>query len=233
MASMDNTQTSRVYDLWARVYDSTFGRLVDRRQRCAQAMLGVEPGHRILDLGVGTGATLLRYPATVTVVGLDLSGGMLSQARRKVLEQGLRPCHLVQGDAMLPPLREGSFDRILISHTVSVVPEPEKLMAWACRLLKPGGSIVLLNHFLSQSPVIGWFEHVLNPFFVRIGWRSDLALEACLEGSGLHVHDRFRLSRVDFWQLVVLRAEPPAAAVPQRAPWRPEAERMALMAQVG
>jgi hypothetical protein len=71
--------------------------------------------------------------------------------------------------------------------------------------VKPGGQIVVLNHFQSTQPVVAWFERVLNPVFVKVGWRSDLSLEEVLRNSELQVEYRFKMHLMDLWQIVVLR----------------------------
>lgn len=206
---MSEPTTSRCYDLWSGIYDRTFGALVHKRQIRALEQLRPAPGDRVLDLGVGTGMTLRHYPDNITVVGMDLSGGMLAKADQKVRELNLPHCRLVQGDAMHPPFADHSFDHIMISHTISVVSEPARLLWWAQRLVKPGGRIVVLNHFQSANRVVGWFEKILNPLCVKIGWRSDLPLAECLEEVDLHVRYRFKMSTVDFWQIVVLTDHEP------------------------
>ncbi len=215
---MTESGNSRVYDLWARVYDRTFGRLVHRRQIIALKQLRLSPGDRVLDIGVGTGLSLLEYPADVRVVGLDLSEGMLLKAADKTRREGLDHCTLVRADAMLPPFADASFDHIIISHTISVVSDPARLLAWATRLVKPEGRIVVLNHFRSGNPFIAWWEDRVNPICTRIGWRSDLCLEECLDGVAVDVSYRFKLNTIDFWQIVVLRhADAPRHAAPPAA----------------
>lgn len=204
MQQMNEPATSKLYDLWAWFYDCSFGALVHRRQVRAVEQLRLRPGERVLDIGVGTGMTLKHYPADVRVVGMDLSGGMLAKAVKKIRDDGLDRCLLVQADAMLPPFADQSFDHVMITHTVSVVSDPSRLIAWARRLVKPGGRVVVLNHFLSGNPLIAWIEKVANPLCVRIGWRSNLSLEECLAGADLHVQYHFKMALLDLWQIVVL-----------------------------
>ncbi|MEX0886366.1 MAG: methyltransferase domain-containing protein [Phycisphaeraceae bacterium] len=206
---MQEPATSRCYDIWAGIYDRTFGALVHKRQRAALEQLQPKPGDRILDLGVGTGMTLEHYPDDVTIVGLDLSWGMLDKANHKRQRLGLKHTHLVQADAMYPPFAPRSFDHLMITHTVSVVSDPPRLMRWARSLVKPGGQIVVLNHFRSANPLIGSVEKLVNPLCVKIGWRSDLSLEDCIGDADLHVAYRFKLATVDLWQIVVLTEHEP------------------------
>ena len=117
---------------------------------------------------------------------------------------------------MLPPFADQSFDQVLICHTISVVNDPACLLRWASRLLKPGGRIVLLNHFQSTQPVVAWFEKVFNPLFVKIGWRSDLSLEEVLRSTTLQVEYRYKVRMLDMWQIVVLA--PPQQGSPGGAP---------------
>jgi phosphatidylethanolamine/phosphatidyl-N-methylethanolamine N-methyltransferase len=137
-------------------------------------------------------------------VGMDLSWGMLEKARDKCREKQLDHCQLVQGDAMEPPFADHSFDHIIVTHTISVVSDPPRLLQWCQRMIRPGGRIIVLNHFRSPNPVIGTLEKIANPVCVHIGWRSDLSLEDCLVGVDLEVLDQFKLSRVDLWRIVVL-----------------------------
>jgi len=215
MRRMEEQTTSRTYDVWAKVYDNTFGRLLARNQRRAveQIRQRLRPGDRVLDIGVGTGIMLQYFPRDVFVVGLDLSGGMLDKAATRCREQGLLHCRLVRADAMQPPFADGAFDHVIISHTISVVSDPARLLKLAGRLVKPGGRIVVLNHFLSQKPLIAWAEKKLNPLFVKLGWRSDLSLESILPGTDLHVEYHFKSRMLDVWQIIVLTHQ--SIAVPR------------------
>lgn len=213
MKTMKTSWTSKCYDVWAYFYDHTFGALVHKRHRCAMEHIRAKPGAMVLDLGVGTGMMLPDYPDDITVIGADLSAGMLAKAMDKKQENKLEHVNLIQANAMFPPLAEQSFDHIMIAHTISVVHEPNKLLRWAERLVKPGGTIVLLNHFHAHNRFVAWFETITNPIFMKIGWKSDLKLEDCLKGTSLHVNYLFKTSWMDIWQIAVL--SPTADDLPQ------------------
>jgi len=205
---MNEPKTSRLYDLWALFYDHSFGALVSLRQKRAVEELRPQKGDRILEIGIGTGMTLKHYPRDISLVGIDLSRGMLNKATSKINKLNIDSCYLVQADAMLPPLAEHSFDHILICHAISVVSDPAKLLQWAKKLVKPGGRIVVLNHFLSHMPMIAWLEKRLNPLCVKIGWRSDLSLEECLWQTDLRVLYQFKMNMIDLWEIVILSPIP-------------------------
>ena len=209
---MTESATRRIYDLWSKVYDASFGVMVQRRQALAVRQFDFRSGQRVLDIGVGTGLTLPCYPREVHVVGLDLSAGMLARANQKCRDMKLDHCHLLRTDAMLPPFKPRSFDHVMISHTISVVSEPERLLQWARTLIRPGGRIILLNHFLSTNPLIARIERLLNPLCTKLGWRSDLSLETLLGDVDLEVQYCVKRTVMDVWWIVVLqhRAESPA-----------------------
>lgn len=222
---MKESVTSKTYDVWSWFYDHTFGALVRTRQARAVHQLRARPGDWVLDIGVGTGMLLPLYPRDVTVVGMDLSSGMLTKATKKCQENRLDHCRLVRADAMLPPFAPASFDQIVMTHAISVVSDPGKMIQWAVGLLKPNGRIILLNHFLSAHPVVAWFERVLNPIFMKIGWRSDLAFEDVLRDAlrvtDMQIDYRFKIGIVDLWQIIVLthsHRQSPQQAGPDDSP---------------
>jgi len=201
---MAEPTTSRIYDLWSRCYDDTFGKLVHKRQVRAIEALAPASGEWVLDLGIGTGITLAELPAGVPFVGMDLSAGMLTKAHAKARELARPRTHLIQGDALDPPFAEQAFDHVLVTHTVSVVSDPPRLMRWCAHLVKPGGRVVVLNHFKSTRRSIALAERAANPLCTRLGWRSDLSLEDCLGDAGLHIIHNFKLHAGDVWRIVVL-----------------------------
>jgi len=207
MSRMVEAKTGRLYDLWSRCYDGTFGRLVHKRQVRAIQELRAAAGERVLDLGIGTGITLEEYPAGVHIVGMDLSAGMLAKARQRAKQLDQSRASLVQGDAMRPPFAEGVFDHVLVTHTVSVVSDPPRLMRCCAELVKPGGRVVVLNHFRSEIRPIGLLEQAINPLCTRLGWRSDLTLHDCIDGCGLRLLHQFKLRRGDVWRFAVLQRD--------------------------
>lgn len=199
---LKRSSVKRIYSAYSKVYDALFkGLFYPRIEHAIQAM-EIGPGERILDVGVGTGISLELFPKDCTVVGIDLSEKMLRRARDKVSEGGLSHIELMEMDAMNLDFPDDSFDRVFISHVVSVVPDPFRVMSEVRRVCRKGGQVVVVNHFKSPSRVGAAVGKAVNPVSKMIGWRSDLTMEDFIAGSGLRVVKQYKLRKVDFWNIV-------------------------------
>ena len=215
---MREASTRKIYDVHSGFYDATFGRLVRNRIGRAIEHMNVADGEVVLDLGIGTGASLAFYPAGKgRVVGVDLSAGMLRECRKKIAERGLT-ASVFQADAMSLPFADDSFDQVFISHVITVVSDPYRLVREAQRVAKPGAKIVIVNHFQSTNRVIAFVEKVANPICTKIGWRSDLALQDLLDRTGAQVDYRYKLRHIDLWETVVLSNNKSAVPTKPAAP---------------
>lgn len=201
---MNEKRTSQRYDLWATTYDYTFGALVRNIQKRSVAELRAQPGQRVLDLGVGTGMTLPHYKPGIEVVAIDLAEQMLAKAARR-LPRCRCDVQLLRGDALRCPFPAASFDHILITHVISVVSDPPRLLAEAERLVRPGGRIVISNHFKSSNPVMASLETVANPLCTRLAWKSDLGIAELVADSPLRLLYQFKLAWLDLWQIAVMQ----------------------------
>lgn len=200
---MQEPTTQRIYDAHSRFYDLFFGRLVRRRVSDAIRRMNIQPGETVLDLGVGTGVSLPFYPRGAKVVGIDLSGGMLQVARRKV--ENNPDIHLLQADALKLPFADDSFDHVFISHVISVVSDPVALVRESQRVARADSRLFVLNHFQSDNRFIAMIEQWLCPLCTRLGWRSDLPLPEIVKGTGIEIDYRYKLEQLDIWETVVLR----------------------------
>src|ERR1043165_7316463 len=127
---MQESSTKKIYDIHSMFYDATFGRLVKRRIARAISHMNIKPDDHVLDLGIGTGVSLNFYPQDRgKIFGVDLSAGMLREARMKIREQGRNNAVVFQADAMRLPFGDNTFDHVFISHVISVVSDPYRLVA--------------------------------------------------------------------------------------------------------
>mgnify|MGYP000066164312 CR=1 FL=1 len=205
---MQEQTTRRIYNVWAHFYDVLWPAIVHRRTTRAIQQMRIGPGERILDIGVGTGLALPSYPSFASVVGIDLSEGMLRRALQRVRTTPLPNTRLVLGNALELPFPDAAFDHVLLSHVVTVVSDPVRLIRETQRVARPGGQIVIINHFRSANRLIGRIEQWLCPLCQHLGWRSDLRLEDLLAQTGLDVDFRYKLDQVDLFQTVFMTNRP-------------------------
>jgi phosphatidylethanolamine/phosphatidyl-N-methylethanolamine N-methyltransferase len=201
---MQESSTRNIYDFHSMFYDITFGRLVQRRIARGITHMNIAPGQTVLDLGIGTGGSLEHYPSHAQVVGIDLSAGMLRECRKKLLHGDCAPTQLLQANALELPFRDDAFDHVFISHVISVVSDPYRLITEAQRVCKPESRIVIVNHFQSTNRFLAMVEKFLCPLCTMLGWRSDLPLQDLIRRTGVEVDYRFKLESIDLWETVVI-----------------------------
>jgi phosphatidylethanolamine/phosphatidyl-N-methylethanolamine N-methyltransferase len=201
---MQESSTRLIYDFQSLFYDVTFGRLVRRRIAQAISHMNIRPTDRVLDLGIGTGVSLNYYPRLGRIVGIDLSSGMLRECRKKIQQRRLTHATVIRANALELPFADDSFDHIFISHVISVVSNPYRLIQEAQRVAKCGARIVIVNHFQSTNRFIAMVEKFLCPLCTKLGWRSDLALQDLVRHTGVEVDYRFKLDSIDLWETVVI-----------------------------
>jgi phosphatidylethanolamine/phosphatidyl-N-methylethanolamine N-methyltransferase len=201
---MQESSTRKIYDVHSVFYDATFGRLVKRRIERAIHHMNIAESDVVLDLGIGTGVSLNYYPSHAQVIGVDLSAGMLREARKKIRERGLNRAFVFQADAMKLPFADSTFDHVFISHVISVVSDAVMLVREAQRVAKPGARIVIVNHFQSTNRFIALLEKWMCPLCTKLGWRSDLALQDLIRRTGVEIDYRYKLESIDLWETVVI-----------------------------
>lgn len=172
--SVDNVVDT--YRFYAPLYDRLFGAVLEPG-RCAltEAVCAMRPTS-ILEVGVGTGLTLERYPASASVVGIDISKEMLQIARERAEKLPDRSIHLAAMNAESMDFPDGCFDCVAIPYVLSVTPNPERLVAEIRRVCRKNGTILILNHFSGSR--FWWFlESAVRPLSNRIGFRSDFCYD--------------------------------------------------------
>lgn len=184
---MDISAVEKSYARWAPVYDRTFGALTTIGRKRTVGYI-CERGGDVLEVGVGTGLALPLYDDRVSVTGIDYSTDMLAKARARIAGAGLSHVkELRQMDARTLDFPDNSFDTIAAMHVLSVVPEPERVMAEIARVCKPGGRVVIANHFQRDKGFLAGVERVFAPLENLLGWHSDFPLSTVLSDPRLSV----------------------------------------------
>jgi phosphatidylethanolamine/phosphatidyl-N-methylethanolamine N-methyltransferase len=202
VTAVENDFVERVYEKLSTVYDLIFGPTLHPGRLVAIERMGIRPGDRILEVGVGTGINTSLYPSKCHVTGVDLSSSMLEKARERVAREGLRNVRLLEMDAQSLTFADDSFDIVYAPYLVSVVPDPVQVAREMRRVCRPGGTIIILNHFRSANPVLSRLERAISPFTVHIGFKSDLDLPAFLAQAGLEPVSIEKVNVPKIWSLV-------------------------------
>lgn len=201
-AALEKRQVQRAYELYAPVYDFIFDWIFAPGRAAAVRHLDLQRSDSILEVGIGTGLNLPLYPATCQLTGIDLSQEMLDKAVGRVQTLAMPNVTLKVMDATSMDFGENEFDRALATYTISAVPDPVAVLREMRRVVKPGGIIVILNHFRSERRPTGWLEDLVAPVCTRLGWKSNLAMKPLLALVGLEPELVARVNMFNGWRLV-------------------------------
>jgi phosphatidylethanolamine/phosphatidyl-N-methylethanolamine N-methyltransferase len=191
------------YRRYAAVYDAVFGPVLQPGRKAVVQALGLRPGDRVLEVGVGTGLSLPLYPRDVRVTGIDVSREMLEKARRRVARRRLGHVDaLLEMDAERMTFPDASFDKVVAMYVVSVVERPAKLLEELHRVCRPHGEIYLVNHVRSDNRFIAAVEKGLARFSDKLGFHPDFELRDMVADAG----ELTEVSRINFfWKVLRLR----------------------------
>ena len=194
---------SRLYSDFAPLYDKVFGKIFYSRLERVIEDLEIPRGAQVLEVGAGTGTSFPAYPSHCDVTGIDLAPDMLARARRKIRENGWEHLKVIEMNALDLEFPEDSFDYVMAFHVVTVVPDPVRMIEEAKRVCKPGGRIVIVNHFTSDFPLVGSLTRALDPVTRWLGWRTDLKLKPFIEMTDLTVEKVYKLSKSSLYTVLL------------------------------
>ncbi|MGE3404321.1 MAG: class I SAM-dependent methyltransferase [Vicinamibacterales bacterium] len=207
VTAVENDFVARVYEKLASVYDLIFGPTLHPGRLVALERMGIKAGDRVLEVGVGTGINTSLYPRNCHITGIDLSSSMLDKARERVQREGLRHVRLLEMDAANLTFEDNSFDIVYAPYLISVVPDPVKVVREMRRVCRPGGRIIVLNHFRSANRMLATMERAISPLTVHIGFKSDLDLPGFLAQADLQPISIEKVNVPKIWSLVTCRKD--------------------------
>jgi phosphatidylethanolamine/phosphatidyl-N-methylethanolamine N-methyltransferase len=202
VAAVENDFVAKVYENIAWFYDWTFGPSLHPGRLQALQRMGIKANDRVLEVGVGTGINVTLYPRDCAVTGIDLSSSMLDKARERVSKRGLTNVRLLEMDAVNLKFADNSFDIVYAPYLISVVPDPVAVAREMRRVCRPGGKIIILNHFRSMNTVGAWLERMISPLTIHIGFKSDLDLAGFLAQAELKPVSIEKVNIPRIWSLV-------------------------------
>lgn len=166
------------YRFIAPFYDAFIesGIAADIRRR-SLSRLPQQAAVQVLIGGAGTGLDFPFLPPCHEYTALDLTAAMLARAKPRMRGLQMRG---VLGDSMALPFAAHSFDYVVLHLILAVVPQPQKCLAEAARVLKPGGRILLFDKFLRRGQR-AWLRRSLSPLAGRLATRLDVVFEDVLD----------------------------------------------------
>lgn len=205
LAVIAASDVRHAYRRWAPVYDGTFGKFVEAAVRQVTARANQFSG-KLLEAGVGTGLALPHYSARLRVTGIDLSPHMLQRARERVAKcaQGNVEA-LLEMDATALEFHSGSFDVAVAMFVMTVVPDPARVMRELARVTRPGGTLLICNHFSVEEGLRGALERGLARYASRLGWRPEFPVETLLVCPELELVRRTPVKPFGFFTLLEFR----------------------------
>lgn len=201
--TLDHQSVGTAYAKMSSYYDLVFERVFDSGRKKLFDSLDPRRPLRILEIGVGTGLSFPYYAPAWRVVGIDYSPAMLAKAVERLRKAPpSAQVELLQMDAGRLAFPDDSFDVCLAAYVISAMPEPEKALAEMKRVTRPGGRIMLLNHFLTENPLVAWVERKISPWCVPMGFRTDLAMRPLLASARLRPDSVRKVNAFRLWRLV-------------------------------
>jgi phosphatidylethanolamine/phosphatidyl-N-methylethanolamine N-methyltransferase len=200
--ALEKRQVQRAYDFVAPAYDFIFDWIFAPGREAAIAQLEVTREHSVLEVGIGTGLNLPLYPAACRLTGIDLSQEMLDKAVERVQTLAMPDVTLKVMDATSMDFGDNEFDSSVATYTISAVPDPVSVLREMRRVVKPGGMLVILNHFRSDRRFMGLVEDLVAPVCTRLGWKSNLPMAPLFQQVGLEPELVTRVNLFNGWRLV-------------------------------
>jgi phosphatidylethanolamine/phosphatidyl-N-methylethanolamine N-methyltransferase len=194
---------SKLYAEFAPLYDKVFGKIFFSRLRQVIEALDIPRGAKVLEVGAGTGTSFPAYPRHCEVTGVDLAPDMLARAQEKILENDWNHLRVMEMNALDLKFPDNSFDYVMAFHVVTVVPDPIRMIQEAKRVCKPGGKIVIVNHFRSTLPLVGSLTAALDPVTRYLGWSTKLRLKPFIEEADLKVDTIYKLSKLSLYTVLL------------------------------
>jgi len=181
---MDASSVQEAYSRWARVYDLIFGPAFTRARRRAIEHLQLAPGN-----------------------GVDFSRAMLERAAARARKGVDGGAMLVEGDGGRLPFPDDTFDAALAPYVASAAPDPVAVLQEMERVCRPGGRLVILNHFSRPRRGAAGFTRALTGLTSRLlGFHSEFPLDPLFERAGLVVEHCEKAPPQGLWRIVCCTA---------------------------
>lgn len=202
---MDTIAVKKAYKRYSPIYNLVFKACFQPGREAAVEIINREliPNSKILEVGVGTGLSLPLYEPQFSLTGIDVSGEMLAKARKLVEQKKLdNVVALQEMDVECLSYADHSFDAIVAMYVVSVVPNLERCIAEMHRVCRPGGDIMIVNHFASSNKLLQKMERRLAKISRLVGFNANFSIEPLLDSPYLKLIKRHKTNMFGYWTLL-------------------------------
>ncbi len=167
------------YTFLAPLYDTIVASATQEMRQRSLQRIDITGSQNILINGIGTGLDIPFLPPQHHYVGTDLTPAMLQRCEQKLQQQAL-DLELHLADAMQLPFEDDQYDTVIMNLILAVVPEPQLALQEACRVLKPGGKIFILDKFIRKGQ-LALARRLINLLMRHIATRTDVVFEDVLD----------------------------------------------------
>ncbi|RJR40963.1 MAG: methyltransferase domain-containing protein [Deltaproteobacteria bacterium] len=199
----------QLYSFYSPFYDWVFGKLLEPGRRRAFHYLDRRPHQRILEIGIGPGSTLEKYPPYTNLVGIDISSAMIEEAQKKAAQlNGGSTFDFQVMDAANLEFPDNHFDAVISAYVITTVQDPRKVCREILRVVKPGGQIMVINHTRSPNGgLLGKIEDIVAPVCVRIGFTTDLDVIRVMREVGMNVNRAVKCNLMNTGRIIMATKE--------------------------
>jgi phosphatidylethanolamine/phosphatidyl-N-methylethanolamine N-methyltransferase len=191
------------------VYDKIEGFMEWRFRPWREKIWQFAYGPRILEVGVGTGQNMEFWPKECRVTAIDLTPGMLKIARQRAKILNRHNDDLLLADVQHLRLPAELFNTIIATFVFCSVPDPVQGLRELGRAIRPGGTILLLEHVRIDRPIIGMFMDLMAPVVVSLnGAYINRRTVANVQAAGLKIQQVMDLDKMGMFKLIFARAAP-------------------------
>ncbi|KOS68591.1 phosphatidylethanolamine N-methyltransferase [Lysinibacillus contaminans] len=176
---MNNFWNKCIYKMASPIYDKFFnsGMFLNARKQIFRE-IPFDKKQKILFVGVGTGADLeLINHADLDITAIDYSPDMLGKAKKKFENSTI---NFLEMDAQQMEFNHETFDYVVASLILSVVPDANKCLQEMVRVLKPEGKIILFDKFVPKNKKLSVPKMFLRPIISVLGTDIGRSFEEIL-----------------------------------------------------
>jgi ubiquinone/menaquinone biosynthesis C-methylase UbiE len=200
---VEQADVTRRYNRLARVYDFYDAPMEAVGTRKLRKLLVSRASGTVLEVGVGTGKNLACYSDSSPIVGIDVSRRMLARAENRATTVATT-VQLAEADVQRLPFDDDSFDTVVATCVFCSVADPVQGFKEVARVVRPGGSVLLLEHVRPINKVLGRAADYATVATRRVfGFRANRRTEENVSKAGLEI---IEITATGVWREIVARS---------------------------